>query len=196
MNQNLVVIPQQMMVREAARLLHRVGVCAAPVVDQNGRCVGMLSPADILRWVEAGCLEVLVGPALTCPYQVRGRLTTGQDAVICILAHGNCPFQVEQPTTGGRHMDVCMRKETDPSPLSTVHSYTMMGVNTIGPDVPLHALARQIIGAAGDRLIVLDEGQRPVGMVSANDVLKAIADEEDRDDSPGDPRANMLGLRS
>src|SRR5262249_44754110 len=35
---------------------------------------------------------------------VEGRLLTGQEAVICMLAEGSCPLQRMQPSTGGRHV--------------------------------------------------------------------------------------------
>jgi predicted transcriptional regulator len=89
MDRNLVVVPRQMLVREVARLIQRSRATEAAVVDEQGRFVGMLTPADLFRWVEAGCPEAVVGPALTCPYQVRGRLLTGGEAVICILEHGS-----------------------------------------------------------------------------------------------------------
>jgi hypothetical protein len=44
-----------------------------------------------------------------CPFQVKGRLLTGEEAVICKLAPGSCPFQDVRPTTGGRHTAVCLR---------------------------------------------------------------------------------------
>src|SRR5262249_41659661 len=67
MNRALAVIPRQMLVRSAIGLIHRTRVGAAPVVDEDGRCVGMLTSADVFRWAEAGCPETVVGPARTCP---------------------------------------------------------------------------------------------------------------------------------
>jgi hypothetical protein len=112
MDRNCLTIPEKMLVREAACLLRRKRTHVAAVVDENGRCTGMLRAADVFGQIEASCPNVPVGAGPTCPYQVRGRLLNGADAVICTLAHGRCAFQVEQPTTGGRHTDVCARQET------------------------------------------------------------------------------------
>jgi CBS domain-containing protein len=188
MKPDLVVVPQQMPVREAARPLHRARANAAAVVDEHGRCVGMLSPADVLRWVEAGCPEVVVGPVLRCPYQVRGRLLIGDEALICILAHGICPSQVEQPTTGGRHMDVCTRQAHEGSRFGRVPGYMTTDIVTVRPHTPLLELARQGADAHADCLIVVDEHDRPIGIVSAPDVLShvpsgGIDDGRDRDGS-------------
>jgi CBS domain-containing protein len=180
MNRDLVVIPRQMLVREAARLLHRAQVSAAPVVDEHGRCVGLLSPADVFRWVEAGCPEAVVDPVLTCPYQVQGRLLNGNMAVICLRSDGNCPFQMVQPTTGGRHTMVCMRQETEHSPFGAVPRYMTSDVISVRPQATLRELARRLIDARAAHLVVLDEIDRPVGIVPAADVLKAVADDRDR----------------
>jgi CBS domain-containing protein len=50
----VMTIPQETPLREAARLLHRSGVSGAPVMDAEGRCVGVLSSTDFVTWVEKG----------------------------------------------------------------------------------------------------------------------------------------------
>jgi CBS domain-containing protein len=175
MNRALVVIPRQMLVRNAVGLIRRTGVSAAPVVDEHGRYVGMLTPADVFRWVEAGCPETAVGPIRTCPYRVQGRLLNGGEAVICTLADGSCPFQAAQPITGGRHADICARRETEPSPFGTLSCHVTTDAITVRPTVLLLDLVRQMIDARADRIAVLDESDRPVGMVSATDALGAVA---------------------
>jgi hypothetical protein len=30
---------------------------------------------------------------------------------LCVLASGDCPYQTEQPTTGGKHISVCRRND-------------------------------------------------------------------------------------
>lgn len=139
----------------------------------------MLSPADVFRWVEAGCPEAVVGPVLSCPYQVRGRLLTGPEAVICVLAHGSCASQVEQPTTGGRNMDICTRQTHENSPLGKVPRYMTTDIVTVRPHTPLLELARQGADAHADCLIVVDEQDRPIGIVSARDILSHVHGEGD-----------------
>jgi tRNA nucleotidyltransferase (CCA-adding enzyme) len=43
-------IPQEMSLREAAHLLTRDGISGAPVVDADGRCIGVLSSSDFVTW--------------------------------------------------------------------------------------------------------------------------------------------------
>jgi len=52
MSPDVVMIPREMSLQGAARLLDRSGVTGAPVVDENGRCIGVLSATDFMHWVE------------------------------------------------------------------------------------------------------------------------------------------------
>lgn len=45
-------IPAEMSLPEAARLLRRAQISGAPVVDKEGRCVGVLSATDFVRAAE------------------------------------------------------------------------------------------------------------------------------------------------
>ena len=47
----VVSVPQEMSLQGAARRLVQFQVSGAPVVDAEGRCVGVLSAADFIRWV-------------------------------------------------------------------------------------------------------------------------------------------------
>lgn len=46
------VIPEEMSLQGAARLLSRLHVTGAPVIDPQGCCVGVISATDFLRWAE------------------------------------------------------------------------------------------------------------------------------------------------
>jgi CBS domain-containing protein len=54
MSTRLVTIPEEMSLQGAARLLSRSNVSGAPVVDVEGRCVGVLSANDFVSWAEKG----------------------------------------------------------------------------------------------------------------------------------------------
>jgi len=43
-------IPQEMPLREAAQLLTRDRISGVPVVDAEGRCIGVLSSSDFVTW--------------------------------------------------------------------------------------------------------------------------------------------------
>jgi CBS-domain-containing membrane protein len=52
MSRELVMVPREMSLQGAARMLSRARVSGAPVVDETGRCVGVISTTDFLYWVD------------------------------------------------------------------------------------------------------------------------------------------------
>jgi CBS domain-containing protein len=46
----VLTIPHEMCLREAARLLSGSHISGAPVVDDQGRCIGVLSSSDFVTW--------------------------------------------------------------------------------------------------------------------------------------------------
>jgi CBS domain-containing membrane protein len=52
MSREVISIPQDLSLRAAARLLARSQISGAPVVDEAGVCVGVLSATDFIRWTE------------------------------------------------------------------------------------------------------------------------------------------------
>jgi len=60
MSAPVLTVPQETSLREAAYLLSRSSISGAPVVDKEGRCVGVLSATDFVACVEKG------GPGQRC----------------------------------------------------------------------------------------------------------------------------------
>jgi len=54
MSTPVMTIPQETSLREAARLLSQSSISGAPVVDTEGRCIGVLSSSDFVTWAEQG----------------------------------------------------------------------------------------------------------------------------------------------
>jgi CBS-domain-containing membrane protein len=187
MSRDIVAIPQVAPLRDAAALLRRARVTGAPVVDEQGRCVGVLSAVDFLRCLEADGPGPATRPVRACPYQTEGRLLSGEEALICTLAWGSCPWQEPRLMPGGRYADVCLRltgaacgRRQAELPSDAVTRYMTADVVTAGPQAPLPELARRMVDAHIHRLIVVDEQGRPVGIVSSADVLAALARERTR----------------
>jgi CBS-domain-containing membrane protein len=183
MSRAVLTVPRQMPLRDAAGLLWRAGVSEAPVVDELGRCVGALSAIDCLRWAEQGTSGPSDGPAPSCRFQVKGHLLTGEKAVICTLPPESCPLQVLRPTTAGRHTSVCLQptgvlsdwqQVAEGFSADSVQSSMTSDVVTATPETPLPELARLMIDARTDRVPVIDERGRPVGVASCTDVLAAL----------------------
>jgi CBS domain-containing protein len=54
MSTEVTAIPQHMSLRGAAHLLAQFEISGAPVVDEQGRCVGVLSATDFVNWTDKG----------------------------------------------------------------------------------------------------------------------------------------------
>jgi len=54
MSRDMVTLPRKMSLRAAAHLLNQTHISGAPVVDEQGRCVGMLTSTDLMAWVDKG----------------------------------------------------------------------------------------------------------------------------------------------
>jgi len=52
MSASLVMVPEEMSLQGAAHLLAQAAVTGAPVVNSEGRCVGLLSATDFLHWMD------------------------------------------------------------------------------------------------------------------------------------------------
>jgi CBS domain-containing protein len=52
MSREVTTIPQNMSLRAAAHLLYQQQISGAPVVDDSGRCIGVLSATDFVRWAD------------------------------------------------------------------------------------------------------------------------------------------------
>jgi CBS-domain-containing membrane protein len=177
MSRDVVTISQDAPLGAAVELFFRRQIDEAAVVDSEGRCVGALSASGLLCWGlgEAPGVAEDVPPA--CRYQVKGRLLTGEDGVICTLGEGSCPLQEVRPMKGGCHTAVCLLQG---GPVSggrapaAVRRYVTAD-STVGAEAPLAALARAVSEGHAHCLIVVDEQHRPVGIVSGLDVLAALA---------------------
>jgi CBS-domain-containing membrane protein len=67
MSKDMVTVPRRMSLRAAAHLLNEVRISGAPVVDEEGRCVGMLTTSDLSKWVERGeCASKRLHDAPAC----------------------------------------------------------------------------------------------------------------------------------
>ncbi len=54
MSRNVVMVPQKMSLHAAAHMLAQDRISGAPVVDEQGRCVGVLSVTDLVNWLDRG----------------------------------------------------------------------------------------------------------------------------------------------
>jgi CBS-domain-containing membrane protein len=84
MSASLVVIGEEMSLKGAAHLLATAAVTGAPVVDGQGRCVGVLSATDFVHWMDRehrGPAACAVSPAFSSPWQMVDPDAFPDDAV-------------------------------------------------------------------------------------------------------------------
>lgn len=185
MTRDVEVIPQAMTLRAAAQFLRREQISGVPVVDDHGRCVGVLSAADFLRPAEAGGgKSPRAGQARTCSFQEDVVRADGKEAVRCTLAEGACVLQSRGTLRGGKVALLCQmpyavvtdwQQLIEERPTDAVGQYMTRDVVTAQPATKLPVLARMMVDAHIHRVIVTDEAGCPVGIVTSTDVLAAVA---------------------
>jgi CBS domain-containing protein len=188
MNPEVVRLPEEMALSDAARLLLRNQIGGAPVVDTQGKCVGVFSAIDFLRLSEmrADATRPTAPPLpITCSFQAKHRTSDGKEVTLCTLPPGVCPIQVKQEGPGGEKLIVCSQPhcvlvdwqvvDVEKLPTDEVHRFMTPDPVTAQPATSIRVLARMMIDAHIHRVIVVDEERRPIGVVSSTDVLAALA---------------------
>jgi CBS-domain-containing membrane protein len=54
MSRQVILVPGEMSLRAAAHMLAQSQISGAPVIDAQGRCVGVLSTTDLIHWMDRG----------------------------------------------------------------------------------------------------------------------------------------------
>lgn len=85
MSRNLVLVPLNMSLQGAARLLSSAHVSGAPVVNDEGRCVGVLSATDFLHWVENGNLRHKPEERVCHSWHIFEKEASPTDTVGCFM---------------------------------------------------------------------------------------------------------------
>ena len=142
MNSPVTTVNASSSMAEAARVLAESEITGAPVVDQSGRCVGMLSATD---------------------FAMRAfRLAEGGEAF----------------SLGWEHT---LRKEQDDAPYQIeaiaedrVNEHMSPAVQTINETASLVNAARVLCREHIHRLIIIDQDERPLGVVSSLDLVAAM----------------------
>jgi len=187
MTQKLFLLRDNMALREAATILFKNHVGGAPVIDSEGKCVGVLSATDFLRLAikRADVTNPLSPPLpITCPFQTKHQ-KNGDLVILCTLPPGVCPLQNRQEPSDGKEIIICSQPncvlvdwqmvDVEKLPTDEVRNYMTADPATVGLDTPIRKLALRMIDAHVHRLIVVDHQHRPVGIVTTTDVLAAVA---------------------
>lgn len=192
MSPDIVRLPEKMALRDAARLLLRNQIGGAPVVDAQGKCVGVFSAMDFLHLSQTRPDPTLpTSPPLpiTCSYQAKYKTSDGQEVTRCTLPPGVCPIQVKQEGPAGEKLIICSQPhcvlvdwqvvDVEKLPTEEVRRFMTPDPVTAQFATSIRVLARMMIDAHIHRVIVVDEERRPIGVVSSTNVLAAVAYSDD-----------------
>jgi CBS-domain-containing membrane protein len=187
MSRDVKTIGADMPLREAALTLARWEVHGAPVVDDRGQCIGVLSVSDLARWA-AGAGQAQSRLPQTCSFQGKCREPGGRETTLCRLPEGICPLQRLREMADGQLALGCVEPNSVPTdwqmveleslPGDSVRDFMTTIVIATEPETPVPELARLMLEQQIHRLLVLDAQRRPVGVVAVNDLLQVLAHPE------------------
>jgi CBS domain-containing protein len=136
---------------QAAGLLLREQMSGAPVVDEQGVCVGVLSANDV-----AGAEEKVT---LARQKEAQSSLWNSQLAL---------PASVYESRLAA------IRDKVAPAGNQPVERFMTSDVVSVTPDTPLRNVIRNMVDAHIHRVVVLDRERRLQGIISTMDVLAAL----------------------
>lgn len=147
MRANPVSIREDATIQEAIKLLTDKGFSAAPVIDDAGRPVGVISRSDILVHQREKVDYLPPAPE----FYLREELTTGRGEML-----DDRFFQVESVDRTG------------------VAEVMTPAVFSVSPDTPADKVVAQLIALNVHRLFVVDNTGVLVGVISTMDVMKNL----------------------
>ncbi len=136
-------------IRELARVFEENAISGAPVVDQHGVLVGVVSKTDLIR----RCSEGGGG---------AGDAAGGSDIPPSYLFE----LLAEHPTDA-----TLSSHEVVPEPLICVDDFMTVDPITVGPSEPVPAIARLMNAKGIHRVIVVDDDNFPIGIITSLDLL-------------------------
>jgi CBS-domain-containing membrane protein len=145
---DVVTVPRDMGMQAAARRLGQMHISGAPVVDEQGRCVGVLSSNDFV----------------SCCAANRTRCAKHRAEANCgPCSFPDCVSSEWQMVNVTESVEGMARDHMTPDPV------------TARPETPIAQLAQMMVDGQIHRLIIVDNQHRPLGIVSATDIMAAVA---------------------
>jgi CBS domain-containing protein len=131
-------------VQEALMLLTDKNFSAAPVIDEGGRPVGVISRSDLLVHDREAGRKVATAPS----------------------------YYLENEVAGARHVPEGFQVESVDRTI--VEDIMTPAVFSVRPDTPVSKVVSEMIGLHVHRLFVTDEDGTLVGVISTMDLLKQL----------------------
>jgi CBS domain-containing protein len=165
MNTSVVTVSPQMTVHDLTRLLSEHDISGAPVVDEGGEVVGVVSMTDVIR-LAADETDLHVGG-----HAISDDATVGDDEepdVLDYFQHGHTQ-EVGDNTVG----DWVAESDLDRYEVREIMTPANFHIR---PDASLAELAQFLLRGRIHRALVM-EGDRLAGIVTTVDVLRSVAED-------------------
>jgi CBS domain-containing protein len=134
-------------IRQLARLFENNEISGCPVVNQEGRLVGVVSKSDLIRRCSEGTAEIPPAYLFEVVCEHDGvDADSGSD-------RGTPPI---------------------PEPLICVQDFMTETAVTVRANTPVHEIASLMVAKHIHRVVVVDEEEFPVGTITTLDVLKVF----------------------
>lgn len=146
MRRDVVTVSANQSMERAASTFLQSEITGAPVVDEQGRCVGVLSAVDFVR--RSQHTATAANPTSASPDET--------DHVL-----------VQDGPQGTLHIDEY--------PHDQVRDYMTAGVQSAANDTSLLDVARMMCNEHVHRLVVLDDRAHPIGVITSLDLVAAVA---------------------
>jgi CBS domain-containing protein len=168
MTRQVVTLGADYSLRDAAMVLRAATVSGAPVVDGEGRPVGMLSATDIVRYTQQ----------TSARSEAEQRPSGGEEE-----GTGSAVVQPDRPAPPdngqpGAETDWDLLQaagfEVDQLPVSNVQEYMSRQVISVTEDATLLGVARILCQHHIHRVLVVDSEDRIKGIISSLDLLAAM----------------------
>lgn len=183
MTRDVVTVHDRMPAAEAARLLIEKCICGAPVIDDQGNCVGLFSAVEYSR-ISQSIPDLQSAPEI-CPYQLHHRRVDGCDVTLCTLPAGQCPLQSLQ-TEEGQPRNTCRSPheivvewqsfEPKLSPTDPVKRWMSAIPITVNSQTSIAECAARMEKAKIHSLVVVDDEQHIVGILNTLFGLNAVGE--------------------
>jgi CBS domain-containing protein len=134
-------------IRQLARLFEENDISGCPVVDQQGKVIGVVSKTDLIRRCSEGTADI--PPAYLFE-------------IVCEQGEGDG----DSAGVGGRGVM--------PEPLICVQDFMTESAVTVRPRTPVHEVAAMMSDKHIHRVVVVDGEHFPLGVITAMDILRVF----------------------
>jgi CBS domain-containing protein len=169
MSASVVTVSPDTTVRQLARLLVDEEITGAPVVDENGKLLGVVSATDVVRLAAEESEIRVVSSSLPSDRVLMPDPDVDEEP-------DPDPYGFflpeDSPFSGAQLLDQFAESELDAAVVSEIMTPVAFSV---GPDDTVKELAEFLVRGRIHRAVVV-EHERLSGIVSSADVLRAVAD--------------------